>query len=66
MNQNNTQLFGYTKEVGNRIRIYFIDRRMMTGKLLEISKNELVLEVKGMEVTVFKHAIKYIVQDSEK
>lgn len=66
MIQDNSQIFGYTKEIGNSIRVYFVDRRMMKGKLLATSANELFLEVEGMEVTVFKHAIKYIVKDASK
>lgn len=66
MNKDNSQSFGYLKEIGNGIRVYFIDRRMMTGKLLASNADELFLEVDGMEVTVFKHAIKYIVKDVEK
>lgn len=64
MGQGNAQLFGYTKEIGKNIRVYFLDRRMMTGKLLAISEDELFMKVQGREVTVFKQAVKYIVKDA--
>ena len=57
--------YGYSSRKGEEISVYFLDGKMLKGKLLKSFKYEIILEVekgnKLVEVTIFKAAIKYII-----
>ncbi|ONK24682.1 hypothetical protein BLX87_03965 [Bacillus sp. VT-16-64] len=57
--------YGYAHRIGEEIAIYFLDGKVLKGKLLKAFTYEIILEVeregKPVEVTVFKGAIKYII-----
>lgn len=45
-----------------KIKVAFLDGKVMVGTLIQLTKYELVLEVEGKErpIVVFKHAVKYL------
>ena len=47
---------------GQKIKIAFLDGKVMVGTLIQLTKYELVLEAEGKErpIVVFKHAVKYL------
>jgi len=53
----------YKFRKGQEVRIAFLDGKSITGTIHQFSKYHIVLELEGKEeiITVFKHAIKYIV-----
>lgn len=57
--------YGYIHRLGEEIAIYFLDGKVLRGKLLKVFTYEIIIEVekdeKAVEVTVFKGAIKYII-----
>lgn len=57
--------YGYSHKVGEEISIYFLDGKVLRGKLLKVFKYEIIIEVeresKAVEITVFKGAVKYII-----
>ncbi len=57
--------YGYIHRIGEEISVYFLDGKVLRGKLLKVFTYEIILEVdredKPVEVTVFKGAIKYII-----
>jgi len=57
--------YGYIHRIGEEISVYFLDGKVLRGKLLKVFTYEIILEVdredKSVEVTVFKGAIKYII-----
>lgn len=57
--------YGYIHKIGEEIAIYFLDGKVLRGKLLKVFVYEIILEVeregKKVEVSVFKGAIKYII-----
>lgn len=57
--------YGYIHKIGEEIAIYFLDGKVLRGKLLKVFVYEIILEVeresKLVEVSVFKGAIKYII-----
>lgn len=59
--EENKRIYGYTNRVGEEIKVAFMDGKALTGKLLLAGKYEIFLDVDGKEVSVFKHAIKYII-----
>lgn len=57
--------YGYYHRLGEEIAIYFLDGKVLRGKLLKVFTYEIMIEVeregKAVEVTVFKGAVKYII-----
>lgn len=57
--------YGYIHKLGEEIAVYFLEGKVLKGKLLKVFTYELILEVEKegnpIEVTVFKGAIKYII-----
>lgn len=57
--------YGYIHRIGEEISVYFLDGKVLRGKLLKVFTYEIILEVeredKQVEVTVFKGAVKYII-----
>lgn len=57
--------YGYVHRKGEDIAVYFLDGKVLRGKLLKVFQYEIILEVeregKTVEVTVFKGSIKYII-----
>lgn len=57
--------YGYVHRIGEEIAVYFLDGKVLRGKLLKAFTYEIMLEVerdgKPVEVTVFKGAVKYII-----
>lgn len=53
----------YKFRKGQEVKVAFLDGKSITGTLHQFSKYHIVLELQGKEelITVFKHAIKYIV-----
>jgi sRNA-binding regulator protein Hfq len=60
---NPTQEAPYKFGKGQEVRVTFLDGKSMTGTINQISRYHIVLEFEGKNefVTVFKHAIKYII-----
>lgn len=58
---NPSQEFPYKFRKGQEVKISFLDGKAMTGKINQISRYHIVLEGKDELITVFKHAIKYII-----
>lgn len=63
--QETKRKYGYIHKIGEEISIYFLDGKVLRGKLLKAFTYEIILEIeregKAIEVTVFKGAIKYII-----
>lgn len=57
--------YGYQHRIGEEIFIYFLDGKVLRGKLLKVFTYEIMIEVeregKAVEITVFKGAVKYII-----
>ncbi len=57
--------YGYIHKNGEEIAIYFLDGKVLRGKLLKVFVYEIIIEVekdgKSVEVSVFKGAVKYII-----
>lgn len=57
--------YGYMHRIGEELSVYFLDGKVLRGKLLKAFTYEIMLEVerdgKPIEVTVFKGAVKYII-----
>ena len=53
----------YKFSKGQEVKVAFLDGKSITGTIHQFSKYHFVLELEGKEeiVTIFKHAIKYIV-----
>ena len=53
----------YKFRKGQEVKVAFLDGKSITGMIHQFSKYHIVLELQGKEelITVFKHAIKYIV-----
>lgn len=53
----------YKFRKGQEVKVAFLDGKSITGTLHQFSRYHIVLELQGKEelITVFKHAIKYIV-----
>ncbi|MFJ7640719.1 RNA chaperone Hfq [Peribacillus sp. NPDC097225] len=53
----------YKFRKGQEVKVAFLDGKSITGKIHQFSRYHIVLELQGKEelITVFKHAIKYIV-----
>jgi RNA chaperone Hfq len=53
----------YKFRKGQEVKIAFLDGKSITGRIHQFSKYHIVLELEGKEelITVFKHAMKYIV-----
>ena len=47
--------------VGEEVEVRLMDGGRLQGRLKEASKYEVVLEGKGGEIVVFKHAVAYII-----
>lgn len=58
----------YKFSKGQEVKIAFLDGKSITGTIHQFSKYHIVLELEGKEelVTIFKHAIKYIVSKKPK
>lgn len=51
----------YGKRRGEVLKFVFLDGKSITGVLLAASNYELIIQTKeGKEVTIFKHALKYL------
>ncbi|EGQ0541973.1 hypothetical protein I2A86_002776 [Staphylococcus aureus] len=51
----------YGKRRGEVFKFVFLDGKAITGVLLATYKYELIIQTKeGKEVTIFKHALKYL------
>lgn len=57
----NKRIYGYMNQLGKEVKVAFKDGKAMRDTLLFAGKYEIYLEVDGREVTIFKHAIKYII-----
>ena len=57
--------YGYHAKEGKEVAVYFVDGKVLKGKLTKILTYELILEVtkndETVEITVFKGALKYII-----
>ncbi len=57
--------YGYIHKIGEEIAIYFLDGKVLRGKLLKVFVYEIILEIERegriVEVSVFKGAVKYII-----
>ena len=57
--------YGYHAKEGKEVAVYFIDGKVLKGKLIKVLTYELILEVlkndEPVEITVFKGAMKYII-----
>jgi sRNA-binding regulator protein Hfq len=53
----------YKFRKGQEVKVAFLDGKSITGTIHQFSKYHIVLELEGKEeiVTIFKHAMKYIV-----
>lgn len=53
----------YQFRKGQEVKIAFLDGKTITGSVYQFSKYHIVLELEGKSelVTVFKHAMKYII-----
>jgi len=59
--EENKRIYGYMNNLNEEVKVAFIDGKVIKGKLLFVGKYEIYLEVEDKEVSIFKHAIKYII-----
>lgn len=53
--------YGFYHHKGEKVKVVFKDGKSVTGKLLSVPMFEVILETEdGKELTIFKHAIKYV------
>lgn len=53
--------FGFYHRKGEKIKVVFKDGNAVTGKLLWVPPYEVIIETEdGKELTIYKHAIKYV------
>lgn len=53
--------FGFYHRKGEKIKVVFKDGKAVTGKLLWVPPYEVIIETEdGKELTIYKHAIKYV------
>lgn len=58
---NPSQELPYKFKKGQEVKIAFLDGKSITGTINQISRYHIVLEGKDELITVFKHAIKYVI-----
>ena len=55
----------YSKKIGKEVSVYFLDGKVLKGKLTAIYNYEIVLEIERdkqmIEVNIFKSAVKYMI-----
>ncbi len=63
----NKKPLGYANKKGEEVKIVFMDGKSIKGKLLGAFTYEIILEVetdgKPAEVSIFKHAVKYVISE---
>ncbi|WP_414053125.1 hypothetical protein [Macrococcus animalis] len=53
--------YGFYHRKGEKIKVVFTDGKAITGKYLFASSFEIFIETEdGKELTIFKHAVKYV------
>lgn len=53
--------FGFYHRKGEKIKVVFLDGKAVTGTYLFSAKYEIYIETEdGREITIFKHAMKYV------
>ncbi|MFB4166155.1 hypothetical protein ACE1TI_20770 [Alteribacillus sp. JSM 102045] len=61
----NKQVYGYESKIGEEVAIYFLDGKVLRGKLIKVFQYDMLLEVtkedQPIEVNVFKGSVKYII-----
>ncbi|QYA34213.1 hypothetical protein [Macrococcus psychrotolerans] len=53
--------YGFYHQKGEKIKVVFLDGKAVTGTYLFGAKYEIYIETEdGREITIFKHAVKYV------